>query len=672
MHPSVPFDAFLALGDLRKFEATSYKDAHTLVVMTQDVLMKFLRMRGNKTLCERVASTAVRDTLDLADTAMKYGVKKFLGDASPLGGYIEQLKAVQSWLDQHNIGTLATLFQSKDQVNAQIDSVIQGLSGAYSSAKQTLLHSSSDTEPPFDLYEEKGGNRGGFSEVMVGEWRPLTSNSFQKVAVKHIRPKGIDLSTMSDAEVRERMLKVHDCSEKLFHHPTLDLTLPLAQTMIYQDNILVNDIHEAVISDFGLSKIVNEGPSGFTTEPTGHGAVLYMSPEQHEDTTAQVTIAIDIYAFTLVALEARPSRDYHGLTSGHSYATTAVQGGERPVPEDHPNLPCDELWELFARGWHEIPSVRPSLDIFIHRLNSLAECRLGSRPPPFETTVFNGSSSEDELSRSASSNKIRLLFPGLIFDVWQGTFTLPNGKFVPAAIKCVRGTKTAMKSERFDREADIRLDLHHPNLLPLLQVRYNPEKCLISPWCENGNLEDYLRNSPNADKMGLVADALDYLHTKDTPIIHGNLSPENICVDGTGKVLISGFSKSVQLSSSTPIFAEMAWPALQEIREEISNMRYLAPEMVNGQDWSTASDVYTFALVILEVLSGKKPFPFVTSRKQLVVLISRGEGPSYNDYWAGRGPHDRLWPYLQQWWSPYSKERPTAGVIKEALGAYSR
>ncbi|KAG8891900.1 hypothetical protein FRB99_003255, partial [Tulasnella sp. 403] len=271
--------------------------------------------------------------------------------------------------------------------------------------------------------------------------------------------------------------------------------------------------------------------------------------------------------------------------------------------------------------------------------------------------------------------KIRLLSPGVIFDVWQGTLGTLNDKRVPVAIKYARKTRTATSSKRFVREVDLRGSLDHPNVLPLLHILYYPDRCLISPWCENGNINNYLQSNPNADKLGLliqVADALNYLHTRDSPIIHGNLSPENIYVDGAGNALVSGFSASVQLFGPTPLLVQTAWPVLEQLFEDISNMRYLAPEMVNGQDWSTASDVYTFALLTLEVLSGKKPFPFVTSYKRLAVLISCGEGPSYNDYWDGSGPYDRLWPYLQQWWSPIPKERPTARVVKDALGTYSR
>ncbi|KAG8904639.1 hypothetical protein FRB99_001404 [Tulasnella sp. 403] len=218
--------------------------------------------------------------------------------------------------------------------------------------------------------------------------------------------------------------------------------------------------------------------------------------------------------------------------------------------------------------------------------------------------------------------KVKLSFSGFVSNVWRGSFSPFDGEVVPVAIKCILATRTF---KRFRREASIWEGLHHPNILPLLETYESPEMCLISPWCENGNINSYLQHNPNADKLGLlirVSDALNYLHTRKIPIIHGNLSPENIYIDGAGKALVSGFgtsegsfifsaediasgtfdfrSPSVIASALNAEYEEDKWAHLREILDDISNMRYFAPEMVNGHGWSTASDIYTFALPSLK------------------------------------------------------------------------
>ncbi|KAG8900062.1 hypothetical protein FRB99_006272 [Tulasnella sp. 403] len=733
MDSPVAFNAAFISIELQRFEGFSKKDVLTLVSTTKDVVGKFQGMGGLKKLCERLASATANGTLDLADTATRYGVKKFLREPPPLDKYIEQLKMVRLCFNQYDVGTLAAVLQRKDVVNAHIDSVMRDLQGAYSGAKNALVSAYSPDEMPFDLYEEAEGDKGGYSDVVVGYWRPLTSPEFQKVAVKHIRPKGIDLLRTPEPEVRERMLKrLRREAEpwKSVNHPHIlpflgysvfphwillspwcdngDLPSylhrngsanrlrllaqaatglhwlhtqlpPIVHADVKPDNILVNGIHEAVIADFGLSKIIREGPSGFTTEQAGQGTIIYMAPEQHDDTTADVTTAIDIYAFTLILSGQRPFRNVR------KHIVLAVQAGERPVQEDHPDLACAKLWDLFICGWDESPDVRPSLDIFIHRLTELADTRYpwgesGQESPPPPEAPERDRDTGVPVRREVLQNFFTSLLP-------PRTASLPSSNTATREVHSARDTTRLTQyhapapfmvineQRRFRREANIRKDLRHPNVLALLQTFDDPEMCLVSPWCKNGNISSYLHNNPDADKLRLliqVADALDYLHTGNTPIIHGNLSPENIYIDDAGNVLVSGFSTSMLLSDTTAENAPLVWSVVQEICEDISNMRYLAPEVVNGQDWSTASDVYTLALVTLEILSGTKPFPTVTSRNRLVILISRAQGPLFNDHWDPEGHRERLWPYLQQWWSPIPNERPSARVVREALGAYSQ
>lgn len=65
----------------------------------------------------------------------------------------------------------------------------------------------------------------------------------------------------------------------------------------------MNDALEAVLADFGQSRFIHNIPSPYVTEDILLGTPRYMAPELMEDETAQHTLASDIYAFSLVALE---------------------------------------------------------------------------------------------------------------------------------------------------------------------------------------------------------------------------------------------------------------------------------------------------------------------------------------------------------------------------------
>lgn len=103
-------------------------------------------------------------------------------------------------------------------------------------------------------------------------------------------------------------------------------------------------------------------------------------------------------------------------------------------------------------------------------------------------------------------------------DIYQGFWTNPQGERVQVAIKELRTLipkNRQTEQEVLKRKADTRLKREifvwsqttHPNLHPLLGYRSVPQPRIISPWCRNGNLKDYLRATPGlarADKLRLV------------------------------------------------------------------------------------------------------------------------------------------------------------------------
>ncbi|KAG9028162.1 hypothetical protein FS837_003968, partial [Tulasnella sp. UAMH 9824] len=82
--------------------------------------------------------------------------------------------------------------------------------------------------------------------------------------------------------------------------------------------------------------------------------------------------------------------------------------------------------------------------------------------------------------------------------------------------------------KRLARQFDVAAALDHPNVLELLGLAVEDGiPCLISPWCDNGTLPEYLKKFPDANRRRLVreiAEGLRYLHLQKPPIIQGDLT----------------------------------------------------------------------------------------------------------------------------------------------------
>ncbi|KAF8836889.1 kinase-like protein [Paxillus ammoniavirescens] len=111
-----------------------------------------------------------------------------------------------------------------------------------------------------------------------------------------------------------------------------------------------------------------------------------------------------------------------------------------------------------------------------------------------------------------------------------------------------------LKPENFDafneslyKEAIVWRHLHHPNCLPFYGVCSIPrgmfnDTALVSPWVHQGDLHKYLACNPTANRTMLTLDiirGLSYLHSMQSHVAHGNLTPDNILITEQGRACLA-------------------------------------------------------------------------------------------------------------------------------------
>jgi DNA-binding beta-propeller fold protein YncE len=166
--------------------------------------------------------------------------------------------------------------------------------------------------------------------------------------------------------------------------------------------------------------------------------------------------------------------------------------------------------------------------------------------------------------------------------------------------------------DRFKREVDIIAELEHPYILPVYdfgQVDDNPY--IVMRYMGGGSLYHRLRDQslPQAELLRVlrqVAEALDYAHARD--VIHRDLKPGNVLLDESGNACLADFGLAKTMAGSRDLTATgsiLGTPA------------YMSPEQARGDKLDARSDIYSFAVVIYEALSGRLPFQAKTSMEYI-------------------------------------------------------
>jgi len=155
-------------------------------------------------------------------------------------------------------------------------------------------------------------------------------------------------------------------------------------------------------------------------------------------------------------------------------------------------------------------------------------------------------------------------------------------------------------SESFLAEARRVARLKHPAILPVYDVGLDGDDCFfVSEYVEGGSLADRLvEGAVSTDQACLwiasIADALDHAHASG--VVHRDVKPANILIDAHGRALLADFG----IAQSSVKTGELA--------PSIGTLRYMAPEQLDGRAVDPLSDIYSVAVVLHEVISGKPPY----------------------------------------------------------------
>ena len=195
-------------------------------------------------------------------------------------------------------------------------------------------------------------------------------------------------------------------------------------------------------------------------------------------------------------------------------------------------------------------------------------------------------------------------------EVWKARDTR-LGRIV--AIKKVK----EQHSERFKQEARTIAALNHPNICQLFDI--GPDY-LVLEYVEGKPLSSPLPEHEAVRLANQIATALEAAHKKG--IIHRDLKPGNIMVteEGSVKLLDFGLAKLYEQNASGSDLPTADFPATQT-GAILGTVAYMSPEQAQGQAADARSDIFSFGLVLYEMLSGRRAFSSAKAPVAMAALV---------------------------------------------------
>ena len=259
----------------------------------------------------------------------------------------------------------------------------------------------------------------------------------------------------------------------------------------------------------------------------------------------------------------------------------------------------------------------------------------------------------EELEFDEENNEIG---KGTFGDVLRGTW---RGEEV--AVKFLKGsmTESSESVKQFLDECNILKNLHHPNILLYMGAcTIGPQYFVVTEFCDNGNLFEFLHmmrdtklTYNDARRIALeIAYGMNYLHGFKPPILHRDLKSMNVLLDRNCTVKLADFGNTRTFQI--------------QMTKQKGTFQWMAPEVIKGNTYSESSDVFSFGIIMNELVTRIPPY-HGTDKKDVAkkVVNNPNYRPPYNEK---KVPKDWI-DIMTKCWQHDEKKRPNFGEVIELL-----
>uniref|UniRef100_A0A452SEG2 RAF proto-oncogene serine/threonine-protein kinase n=1 Tax=Ursus americanus TaxID=9643 RepID=A0A452SEG2_URSAM len=210
--------------------------------------------------------------------------------------------------------------------------------------------------------------------------------------------------------------------------------------------------------------------------------------------------------------------------------------------------------------------------------------------------------------------------------IGSGSFgTVYKGKWHgDVAVKILKVVDpTPEQFQAFRNEVAVLRKTRHVNILLFMGYMTKDNLAIVTQWCEGSSLYKHLHVQETKFQMFQLIDiarqtaqGMDYLHAKN--IIHRDMKSNNIFLHEGLTVKIGDFGLATVKSR---------WSGSQQVEQPTGSVLWMAPEVIRMQDnnpFSFQSDVYSYGIVLYELMTGELPYSHINNRDQIIFMVGRG------------------------------------------------
>ncbi|KAJ4770336.1 Protein kinase [Rhynchospora pubera] len=184
--------------------------------------------------------------------------------------------------------------------------------------------------------------------------------------------------------------------------------------------------------------------------------------------------------------------------------------------------------------------------------------------------------------------------------------------------------KAQLQEELYLREVSILAKTTHPNIVRFIGACRNRKvRCIITEYTKGGSIRQLLAKQPKSKGVSLrlaIRQAIDIArgmaHLHGLGLIHRDLKSDNILVAADMSIMIADFG--VARIEERP----------ESMTPETGTYRWMAPEMIQQRPYTNKVDVYSFGIVLWELVTGSIPYENMTAVQAAFAVVNNGIRPA--------------------------------------------